>query len=109
MLAVWLDDPPSCSKEQRDPDAWTTGAARAEHLAERLAELAHAPVTRVVWVSDTAAQWWGRIEEGRRRAKSKERAQRNKDAVLAFDIPKDIEDEGRRVAADRLYGKGRLR
>jgi hypothetical protein len=110
MLAVWLDDAPSASKDQRDPDGWTTGAARTDFLATRLAELAHAPVVDIRWLNGDAASWWSRIEQGRRRKLSKERSTEAADRVIPLlTIPPEIEEEGKRAGYERIYSKGRTR
>ena len=110
MLAVWLDDAPNVGKEQRDPDGWTTGAARTDFIAARLAELALAPNVSLRWLDGAAAEWWSRIEQGRRRAEAKRKNQIATDAVIPLIvIPKDIEDEGLRVGYARAHAKGRKR
>lgn len=109
MLAVWLDDAPSCSKDQRDPDGWTTGAADTDFLAERLCELAHAPKVRLVRLHGAAAEWWSKIESNRKRALSKKRNEAAAAAVLKFDIPADVEELGKRAGLERVYAKGRSR
>ncbi len=105
MLAVWIDRRPSVSKEQDDPDAWTGGVARSDFLAGRLAELAHAPGAHVVWVQNEASQWWCRIEHGRRLATSRSRNAKLKDAQATIPISSEIEEEGRRVGANRKWAK----
>lgn len=101
MLAVWLDESPVVGKDQRDPDGWTTGAADTDFLAARLAELANAPNVDVIRMHGAAAEWWSKIETNRLRAESKARRVRDEGAVLAFEIPPDVEGLGRRAALDR--------
>ncbi len=101
MLAVWLDERPSCSKEQKDPDGWCRGVERTDFLAKRLAELAKAPEVEVVWQHGAAAEWWSRSESGRKRAASKARRERLKDVQTLIAIPEDIEQEGRNAAFAR--------
>ena len=110
MLAIWLDDPPACSKDQRDPDGWTTGAADSDFLAKRLAELAHAPNVDVYRLHGASAEWWSRIESNRKRAASKKRNEEAAAAVIPLlQIPEAIEEEGRRIGYARAASRGRKR
>lgn len=104
MLCVWLDERPSISKGQRDPDAWASQTPDTDYAAERLAELAKAPEVRIVWIAPQAAEWWCKIENGRRLKFLKAERERTKDIqppLLA--IPQEIEEEGRREGHDRKF------
>ena len=105
MLAVWIDHRPSCDKDQRDPDGWVTGVTGTDYEAERLAELAKAPGARIVRLHGAAAEWWAKIDRGRRLKASKERNAKQKDAQTLFDIPADIEEHGREVGYRRTLLK----
>jgi hypothetical protein len=104
MLCVWLDDRPRIGKEQRDPDAWTSQAPETDYAAKRLAELAKAPDVAITWIDPAAAEWWCKIEHGRRLKASKAERERTKDVQPPLlMIPPDIEEEGRRIGHDRKF------
>lgn len=107
MLAVWLDHRPECSRDQRDPDGWTKGAARTDFLVRRLAELAHAPNVEIVWQHGAAAEWWSRIDTNRRRAASRAKNLATKELQTLFPISEDIEEQGRIEGSLRAAGRGR--
>lgn len=109
MLAIWLDARPSVTKDQRDPDGWSSQAPETDFAAKRLAELAKAPDVRVVWIAPQAAEWWCRIEHGRRLSVSRAHRDATKGAQPPlFEIPDEMESEGRREGYARIHAKGRL-
>jgi len=98
MLAIWVDHRPSEGKDQRDPDGWVTGVSGTDYEIERLAELAKVTNARFVKLHGYAAEWWSKIQTNRRRAASKERNAKARDAQQLFAIPPDVEELGRQAA-----------
>lgn len=107
MLAIWLDERPSCEKGQRDPDGWVTGVAGTKYEAERLAELAKAPGATLVLMHGAAAEWWKKIDTDRRRKAARERNAAAKGAQTLFSIDPEVEELGRAAAVERLRNKTR--
>ena len=109
MLALWVDHRPSCDKDQTDPDGWVSGVAGTHYEIERLCELAKAPGAHVVRVHETAAEWWEKIERGRKLAATKARRAALKGAQTLVAIPEEIEREGIEVGTRRTWHKKNVR
>jgi hypothetical protein len=109
MLALWVDHRPSCDKDQTDPDGWVSGVVGTPYEIERLCELSKVPGADVTRVHETAAEWWDRIERGRKTAASKARRAKLAGAQSMFAIDPELEEAGRREGAERVAMKKRVR
>ena len=107
MLAVWIDRDPFEEGSVRDPEGWVTGADGSEFEAHRLAELAHAPDVKLVWLQSNCAEVWAQRDMKRRSAQRKRVREEAARAQSLIPIPEDVEKLGREAALERELARVR--